>query len=304
VHYDVWFKESELHKNLEVKKMIKRLVDMGYTYEKDGATWLRSTAVGAEQDEVLVRSNGIPTYLAPDIAYHKNKLVDRNFDVAINIWGADHHGYVPRLQSAMKMIGIDENRLKILLFQFVRLISDGEIVKMSKRTGKSVTLSDLLDEINVNCARFFFMMRQTGSHMDFDMDLAKREDNNNPVYYVQYAHARICGILRMMKLNGFDVPKFSEINPNLLIEPEEIDCLKKLCTLPNEIKSAAEQLDPSRITKYLMDLAALFHAFYAACRVKVDDRALCLTRIKLVDAVRIVMETLLDLLKIDAPERM
>lgn len=302
--YDVWFRESTLHKSGAVMETVELLKKNGYTYEEDGAVWLNFEKMGLEKNEVLVRKNGIPTYFAADIAYHINKLKTRQYDWAINVWGTDHHGHVARMKHALDAVGIDSGRLDVVLIQLVRLMADGEVVRMSKRTGKAITLSDLLEDISVDAARFFFNMRSAGSHLDFDLKLAAEQSNENPVYYVQYAHARMCSILRLLKEEGVAVKPYAEIDPSLLREEAEIELLKKLSDLPNEIKAAAEALEPAKITRYVMDLATCFHAFYAACRVKAEDEALMHARLKLVDSTRIVLHGVLDMLKITAPEKM
>lgn len=302
--YDVWFRESKLHKDGEVMAAIDRLRDNGFTYEEDGALWLNCEKMGLEKNEVLIRKNGIPTYFAADIAYHINKLETRGYDLAINIWGADHHGHVARMKKALEAVGIDSSRLTVVLMQLVRLMQDGEVVRMSKRTGKAITLSDLLEDISVDAARFFFNMRSAGSHLDFDLTLAAQQSNDNPVYYVQYAYARICSILRLLGEDGVSVKDYSEINPSLLKEESELNLLKKLGDLPDEIRLSAESLEPARITRYIMELATDFHSFYNSCRVKNEDAELMAARLKLVDSVRIVMKGILNMLKITAPERM
>ena len=304
IFYDVWFRESTLHESGAVQNTIDLLTENGYTYKEDGALWLNCEKMGLEKNEVLVRQNGIPTYFAADIAYHTNKLKTRGYDWAINVWGADHHGHVARMKKALDAVGIDGSRLDVVLMQLVRLTRDGEVVRMSKRTGKAITLSDLLEEISVDAARFFFNMRSAGSHLDFDLGLAAEQSNNNPVFYVQYAHARICSILRLMAEESVSVRPFSEIDANLLKAEEEFELLKKLGDLPGEIESAAKSLEPARLTRYVMDLAAVFHTFYTACRVKVEDRALMEARLKLIDCTRIVLKNVLAMLKITAPERM
>lgn len=304
IFYDIWFRESKLHESGEVKAAIERLKKNGYTYEQEGAIWLDCEKMGLEKNEVLVRQNGIPTYFAADIAYHINKLETRKFDRVINVWGADHHGHVARMKNALSAVGIDSSRLDIVLMQLVRLMQDGEIVRMSKRTGKAITLSDLLEEVSIDAARFFFNMRGAGSHLDFDLGLAKEQNNDNPVFYVQYAHARICGILRLLKDEGVCVPKFSDIKPELLTEETELALLKKLSDLPEEIRISAETLEPARITRYVTELATAFHAFYNACRVNVEDEDLRAVRVKLIDCTRTVISGVLGMLKISAPEKM
>lgn len=304
IEYDVWFRESELHKSGAVKDAIKRLTDAGYTYEQDGAVWLNCIKMGLEKDEVLIRHNGIPTYFAADIAYHINKLETRGFDLAIDVWGADHHGHIARMKAALAAVGIDPERFEVSIMQLVRLTRNGEAVRMSKRTGKAITLSDLLEDVSIDAARFFFNLRMAGSHLDFDLDLAVKQDSDNPVYYVQYAHARICSIMRLLREEGIEVKPFAQIKPELLKEEEELDLLKKLCELPEEIKLAAASREPAKITRYVIELATAFHSFYNACRVKVDDAELMDARLKIVDSVRIVIEGVLKLLKINAPEKM
>lgn len=304
IYYDVWFRESTLHESGAVKNAIQKLTDNGYTYEEDGALWLNCEKMGMEKNEVLVRQNGIPTYFAADIAYHMNKLEDRGYDWAINIWGADHHGHVARMKNALDAVGSDGSRLDVVLMQLVRLMKDGEIVRMSKRTGKAITLSDLLEDISVDAARFFFNMRSAGSHLDFDLGLAAEQSNDNPVFYVQYAHARICSILRILEEEGVKVLPYAEVKAELLTEPEALSLLKKLSDLPGEIAGAATAMEPARLTRYIMDLAAEFHTFYTACRVRVDDADLMNARLKLVDSTRIVLKSVLTMLKISAPEKM
>lgn len=304
IFYDVWFRESVLHENGEARKVVNELIKLGHAYEKDGAVWFRATDFGEEKDEVLVRQNGFLTYYAVDIAYHKNKFIDRGFDTVINIWGADHHGHVARLKAALSALGIDPNRLEIILMQLVRLVSGGEVVRMSKRTGKSITLKDLLEEVSIDAARFFFNMRQANSHFDFDLDLAVEQSNENPVFYVQYAHARICSILRLMKEQGIALKSIAEVNTELLSAPQEIALMKQLAELPETIRHAAQLREPSLITRYAMDLAAAFHGFYAACKVNSEDKALTDARLKLADSTRIALANALTLMSISAPEHM
>jgi len=304
IKYDVWFRESSLYENHEVEETINYLKEKGYTYEDEDALWFKATEFGAEKDEVLVRNNGIPTYFPADIAYHRNKFITRGFDKVIDIWGADHHGHVARMKGAMKAIGCDPERLEIIIMQLVRLFRNGEVARMSKRTGRSVTLSDLLEETSKDAARFFFNMRQAGSHLDFDLDLSVSQSNDNPVFYVQYAHARICSIIRLLEEEGYKVQPASEINTSLLVQPEELELLKKLAELPEEIKLSAVTMEPSRMTRYLLDMAALFHSFYNACRVKVEDEQLMMARLKLIDCIRIVLKNVLHMLGISAPEKM
>ena len=304
IYYDVWFKESTLHKDGEVAEAIDLLKKSNLTYEKDGALWLKATEFGCEKDEVLIRANGIPTYFAVDIAYHRNKFAVRGFDRVINVWGADHHGHVARMEGAMDAIGIDSKKLTVVIMQLVRLIKDGDVARMSKRTGEMITLSDLIDEIGVDAARFFFNLRQAGSHLEFDLDLAVAQNNDNPVFYVQYAHARICSILRGLNEEGVKLADASKINLNRLTHESEKELIAKLNSLPQEIETAAQILEPSRLTRYLLDLSALFHSFYNSCRVKVDDGELMQARMFLIKNVRTVIRNTLAILKIDAPEKM
>ena len=304
IFYDVWFRESVLHENGEARKVVDELLERGYAYESEGAIWFRATEFGEEKDEVLVRQNGFLTYYAVDIAYHKNKFVDRGFDTVINIWGADHHGHVARLKAALAALGIEPERLEIVLMQLVRLVSGGEVVRMSKRTGKSITLKDLLEDISIDAARFFFNMRQANSHFDFDLDLAVEQSNENPVFYVQYAHARVCSILRLLSEQGTQVKSVSDINLERLSAPQEIDLMKQLAEFPETIKQAANLREPSLITRYAMDLAAAFHAFYAACKVNSEDKELTDARLKLTDSVRITLKNALTVMSISAPEQM
>ena len=300
VVHDVWYCESDLYKSGDVEKTIQALKDSGEAYEKDGAVWLK----GEEKDEVLVRANGIPTYFAADIAYHYNKFVTRGFDRVINIWGADHHGHIARMKNAMGLLGIDPERLQVVTMQLVRLMRGGEVARQSKRTGGAITLTELIDDIGIDASRYFFNMRLAGSHFDFDLDLAVQQSNENPVYYVQYAHARICSIIRQMVEEGIKVPACKDIDLSLLDKPEEIELLRKIAQFPGEIKQSAEALEPAKIVKYVSDLAGLFHSFYNANRVKVDDNALMLARLKLIDSVRITIKNALAILAVEAPEKM
>ncbi len=304
IYYDIWFRESVLHENGEARKTVQELMDKGYAYEKEGAIWFRATDFGEEKDEVLVRQNGFLTYYAVDIAYHKNKFVDRGFDTVINIWGADHHGHVARLKSALAALGIEPDRLEIILMQLVRLVSGGEVVRMSKRTGKSITLKDLLEETSIDAARFFFNMRQANSHFDFDLDLAVQQSNDNPVFYVQYAHARICSIIRLLSEQGISVKPVTDIDTSLLCTEQEVDLMKKLADFPETVRQAATLREPSLMTRYAMELAAAFHGFYAACKVSSDDKALTDARLALCNAARVALSNVLRLLSISAPEQM
>ncbi|MBQ6998739.1 MAG: arginine--tRNA ligase [Clostridia bacterium] len=302
IFYDVWFRESTIHANGEVAQTIEDLKKSGITYEKDGALWIKTTQFGSEKDEVLIRANGIPTYFAVDIAYHKNKFAVRGFDKVINVWGADHHGHVARMKGAMDAIGIDSSKLEIVIMQLVRLMRNGEVARMSKRTGKMITMNDLIDEIGCDAARFFFNLRQAGSHLDFDLDLAIAQNSDNPVFYVQYAHARICSIIRTLEAEGITLNADADLK--LLTDPAEAALIEKLISLPDEINQVAETLEPSRLTRYVLDLAALFHSFYNSCKVNCEDAALTQARLALVHATRTVIRNVFDILKITAPEKM
>ena len=322
IEYDEWFFESGLHESGYVAETVGLLADKGWTYEKDGALWLDTTgllkkkylAEGKTQeqvdkldlkDDVLRRANGFYTYFAADIAYHRNKLEKRGFAKAVNIWGADHHGHVARLQAALDGLGLDgSHRLVVVLMQLVNLLQDGKPVRMSKRSGKAIALHDLLDEISVDAARYFFNSRTSTSPLDFDLDLAVREDADNPVYYVQYAHARICSMVRKMAEEGVAVPAADSVDASLLVEPEEKALLKALSELPEEVRLAARDYDPSRINRYLVELAGSFHRFYNTCRCMVDDPALRAARLKLADTTRAVIAGGLHLLGVSAPEKM
>ncbi len=303
IEYDCWFSESSLHESGKVKETVEFLRERGYVYEADGAQWLKATAFGEEKDEVLIRANGYPTYFAADIAYHRNKF-ERGFDRVINIWGADHHGHVARLKGAMDALGLDgEHRLDIVLMQLVKLLRDGEVVRMSKRTGKAISLSDLLDEIPVDAARWFFNSK-ADSQMDFDLSLVVRQDSENPVYYVQYAHARICTMLTNLAADGLAVPAPEEADLTLLTDGAERALIKQLSALPEEIRIAARDYNPSRIGGFCTDLAACFHRFYTACRIKGEAEDLARARLLLADCTRRVLENALAILGVSAPERM
>lgn len=302
--YDSWFRESTLHQNGEVARIIELLKEKGCTYEAEGALWFKATDFGADKDFVLVRSNGVPTYVVPDIAYHYNKLVVRGFDKAIDVLGADHHGYVPRLKAALSALGVDPSRLDAVLMQMVRLVRDGEIIKASKRSGKAITLVTLLDEVPIDAARFFFNMREANSHFDFDLDLAAEESSKNPVYYVQYAHARICSILKNLAAEGIRSVPAAECDFSLLTQPEEIELVRFMAGLPNEIIEAAKSYDPSRMTKYAIELATLFHKFYNTCRVRGEAEKLMQARLAVCIAAKTVLKNVLTILKIDVPESM
>ena len=303
IEYDCWFRESALHESGYVEETVQILIDNGYTYEKDGALWLKVTELGGEKDEVLRRSSGVYTYFAVDMAYHRNKFQVRGFDRVIDVWGADHHGHALRFKAAITALGIDNQRLDFLIMQLVRLVRDGETVKVSKRSGKSITLSDLLDEISKDAARFFFHSKPT-THLDVDMDLAVRQDSENPVYYVQYAHARICSLISMLEGLGHSVKAASEVNAALLSTPVEQALIKTLAGLPEEIRLSARDLDPSRINRYLTALAGDFHRFYNANRIKGEAAELLDARLKLSDTVRAVLSNCLQLIGVSAPDKM
>ncbi|HOQ07848.1 MAG TPA: arginine--tRNA ligase [Clostridiales bacterium] len=304
INYDVWFSEQSLYDSGEFEETINFLKEKGLLYEKDGAQWFRATDFGAEKDVVIIRSNGLPTYFASDIAYHRNKFVKRGFDWVINLWGADHHGHVARMKAAVAAVGVDPARLDIVLFQLVRLFKNGEIARMSKRTGRAISLDDLLEEVGRDAARFFFNMKAAGSHLDFDLDLAAKQSNENPVYYVQYAHARICSMLRLLESEGISVPSAEEVDLTLLTASEEQELIKKLAEYPEEIRISAQTLEPSRLTRYVTDVASLFHSFYTECRVKGEEEKLMKARLLLVSATKTVIKNVLDILSINAPERM
>lgn len=303
VVYDVWFSEQSLHDSGEVRLTLEELQKKEYIYEKEGALWLKSTLFGDEKDEVVVRSNGTPTYFAADIAYHRNKF-DRGFGQVINIWGADHHGHVARMKGAMSALGYDSDHLQIILMQLVRLIQKGEVVKMSKRSGQYITLRELMDEVGKDAARFFFILRDPDSTVDFDMDLARAQSSDNPVYYVQYAHARLCSILRQAEEMGDSMVPASELELQRLESTEERDLLKKMADLPSEVTIAARLMEPHRLARYVLDLAGLFHTFYNSQRVLVEDEGLRRARLDLVRAVRQIVSNVLGILGVSAPERM
>ncbi len=302
ITYDCWFRESALHQSGYVAETVKLLEDKGALYEKEGAKWFRATDYGFEKDEVLVKANGFYTYFAVDIAYHRNKFSARGFDRVIDVLGADHHGHTLRFLAAMRALGIDEKRLEFVLMQLVRLMRDGEVVRMSKRTGKSITLSDLLDEIPVDAARFFFNSRASDSAMDFDLTLATRQDSDNPLYYVQYAHARICSIVRTLEAEGVS---FSGAPDDTLLDTaEEKALIRAIAALPQEIVRDAAEKEPSHLTTYCVDLAAAFHKFYNTCNIKNEAPALRDARLGLCLAARQTLKNALTLMNIDAPEKM
>lgn len=321
IKYDTWFHESVLHNDGELADTIKLMKEKGLTYEKDGALWYKNIEVQTERlkkqglsqenidklelkDDVLIRANGNPTYFAADIAYHRNKLSVRNFDTAIDVWGADHHGHVARMQGALDAIGVGGDRLNVILMQLVRLTRDGEVVRMSKRTGKAITLVDLLEDIPIDAVRFLFNMREPGSQMEFDLDLAVEQSSQNPVYYCQYAHARICSIIKKLKAEGIDPRDCTEEELEALKAPGERELIRHLAGLTNEIINSAKLYDPAKITRYVVDLATLFHKFYNACRVQCDDEALMQARLFLCVCVKDTIKNILEMLRITVPESM
>ncbi len=321
INYDVWFSEQAMRDRGDVDKAIATLTANGYTYEKDGALWYKGTALGEEKDEVLVRANGISTYFAADIAYHYDKLVTREFVKAIDVWGADHHGHVARMKTAMQALGIDSSRLDVVLMQLVKLMGDakdedGNVIlgedgkpkkveiRMSKRTGKAIALVDLLDEVPIDAARFFFNTREPNTHLIFDLDLAIQENSENPVYYVQYAHARICSILRALERENLSYTGIEGVDLSVLSDPAEIELIRTLSYMPGEIIAAGKAYDPSRITKYSVTLATAFHRFYTACRVLGDDEQLSKARLALCVAARHAIANCLKIMNITIPEHM
>ncbi len=322
IQYDVWFPESTLHQSGSVKDVVDLLLEKGACYKaEDGAVMYRSAQYAAkygaankkktddgapeeDKDEVLVRANGIPTYFAADIAYHYNKLATRGFDKAIDVWGADHHGHVARMKGAMDAIGLDGSRLDVVLMQMVNLMQNGQPVRMSKRTGNAITLTDLLEEVPIDSARFLFNMHEAGSSIDFDLDQAVKTDNDNPVYYVQYAHARICSILRKLESTGVEFLGVENVDATLLTDPAEMDLIRMLAAFPQEIVMAAEKYDPSRINRFVIDLASAFHRFYGSCRIQGAEPALQQARIALCIGVRNVIRTVLTMFKINVPDKM
>lgn len=304
IKYDTWFKESNLHNSGAARKVVSDLTEKGFTYEKDGAIWFKAEQFGCDKDFVLVRSNGLLTYIVPDIAYHYNKLCVRSFDLAVDILGADHHGYVPRLKAALQALGVDPDKLSVVLMQMVRLVKDGEVIKASKRSGKAITLVTLLEEVPIDAARFFFNTREANSHCDFDLDLAVEESSKNPVYYCQYAHARICSIFKKLSAEGIEFAECDGKILELLNTEEEKELIRHIASLTGEVEAAAKALDPSKLTKYVVELATLFHKFYNACRVQCDDKDLMQARIYLCSCVKDIIKNVLEMLKITVPESM
>ena len=321
IEYDNWFYESTLHESGAVAETVNLLAERGWTYEKEGALWLKTAEILREnllkagkkekdiekldlKDDVLRRANGFYTYFAADIAYHRNKFAARGFNRVINIWGADHHGHVARLKGALDALGLDgSGRLDIVLMQLVKLLRDGDVVRMSKRTGKAISLSDLLDEIPVDAARWFFNAKPD-TQMEFDLGLAVREDAENPIYYVEYAHARICSLLRTLAEEGAAVPSQKDVDMSLLSGETERALIKQIAAWPDTIRLAARDYDPSYLNRYLQELAACFHRFYNACRIKGEEEAVLSARLKLADTARIVLKNGLRLIGVEAPEKM
>ena len=317
--YDRWFTESTLHNNGEVREVIDLLTERGLTYEKDGALWYKAGEFGEKyqgkkhtnregveegiKDEVLVRANGNPTYFAADIAYHRNKFM-RGFDTCIDVWGADHHGHVARMKGAMDAIGLSGDKLQVVLMQLVRLMRDGEVVRMSKRSGKAIQLADLLDEVPVDAARFFFNLREASTQMDFDLGLAIEQSSSNPVYYVQYAHARLCSIFRTLAEDNVTLLPTNTAVLCRLTEPEERDLIRHIAGYAAQVVTCAKEQDPAGMTRYAQELATLFHKFYNACRVRGVEADLQQARLALCEATRIALYNVLTLLKIEAPESM
>jgi arginyl-tRNA synthetase len=304
IHYDRWFRESTLHADGSVMKVVELLKEKGHTYENEGAVWFKATDFGADKDFVLVRSNGVPTYVVPDIAYHYGKLVTRGYDKAIDVLGADHHGYVPRLKAALQALGVDPSRLDVVLMQMVNLVRGGERVKLSKRSGKAITLVTLLDEVPIDAARFYFNLREANSQFDFDLDLAVEQSSQNPVYYVQYAHARICSILKKLDTEGITARDVTLEELCQLNTPEEIALIRHIARFPAEIIEAAKAYDPAKMTRYALDLATLFHKFYTACKVFGEAESLMQARLALCLAARTTLRNVLTILKIETPETM
>ena len=303
VNFDIWYSETSLYEEGKVIAALDKLKASGHVYEEDGATWLATMPLGDDKNRVLVKNDGSYTYLTPDIAYHLDKY-GRGYDRMINIWGADHHGYIPRMKAAMDALGNDSQKLTVLIAQMVSLFQNGEKVKMSKRTGKAVTMQDLMEEVGIDAIRYNFTMRSMDSHLDFDMDLAVSTSNENPVFYVQYAHARICSVLRQASEQGIEVPAISELQFDQLTSEHEFDLLRKLGQLPQEISEAASQHAPHRLIRYVYELAAQFHSYYRAEKVITEDRELTLVRLALVKSVQIALVNVLTLVGVSAPERM
>jgi len=300
IKYDNWFKESTLHNSGAVNDVIEKLKAGGHTYESEGALWLKATDFGGDQDFVLVRANGFPTYIVPDIAYHYDKLVKRGYDKAINVLGADHHGYVQRMRIALSAMGIDDSRLDVVIMQMVMLVRDGQPIKLSKRSGKAITLTTLLDEVPLDAARYFFNLRNSDTHLEFDLDLAVEESSKNPVFYVQYAHARICRVIEKLAEDGVRY-EGGEVS---YTDPAELALVRKLAEMPEMINEAAKDYNPSALTRYAYELAQAYHKFYDGCPIKDAEQSVKLSRLALCGAARTTLRNVLALLKVEAPEKM
>lgn len=303
IQFDTWFSEKTLYENGEVAEVVDEFKNKKLTYEKDGALWFKASEFGAEKDEVLVRSNGVPTYYLVDVAYHKNKLLKRGFDLCIDLWGTDHAGHVERMHTALKALGIDDSKLNIILFQLVRLVRNGEVVRMSKRTGKAINLGDLLDEIPTDAVRFLFNMKDANAQMDFDLTLAVEKSAENPVYYVQYAHARICSVLKKINFD-MDLDLINNLDSKLIKTPEEKELVKLLFYYPQEVTLACKEYNPSRVMKFLLNVCAAFHKFYNSCKIVSEDKNLTGMRVLVCLCTKIVIKNILDMFKISAPESM
>ncbi|MGL6146593.1 MAG: arginine--tRNA ligase [Macrococcoides caseolyticum] len=301
VHFDNWFSETSLYENKEIDKALEQMRQRGYIFEEDGATWLRTTEFGDDKDRVLIKKDGSYTYFLPDIAYHYDKI-ERGYDTLINLFGADHHGYINRLKASLETFGVDSKRLEIQVMQMVRLLQDGQEVKMSKRTGNAITLRDIMDEVGIDAARYFLTMRSPDSHFDFDMELAKSESSDNPVYYAQYAHARICSMLRQAKEAGITPSR--DANYALITNEKAFELLKRVADFESVIEQAAEHRAPHRITNYIQDLAAHFHKFYNAEKVLTDDIEKSRAYVAMIEAVRITLQNALTLVGVSSPEKM
>ncbi|TDM16368.1 arginine--tRNA ligase [Macrococcoides canis] len=301
VHFDNWFSETSLYENKEIDKALEQMKQHGYIFEEEGATWLRTTEFGDDKDRVLIKKDGTYTYFLPDIAYHYDKI-ERGYDTLINLFGADHHGYINRLKASLETFGVDSKRLEIQVMQMVRLLQDGQEVKMSKRTGNAITLRDIMDEVGIDAARYFLTMRSPDSHFDFDMELAKSESSDNPVYYAQYAHARICSMLRQAKEAG--ITPSTDVNYALITNEKAFELLKRVADFESVIEQAAEHRAPHRITNYIQDLAAHFHKFYNAEKVLTDDIEKSRAHVALIEAVRITLQNALTLVGVSSPEKM
>ncbi len=303
VFFDNYFRETRLYEGGEVEETLNVLKDKGYAYEKDGALWFKTSMFEKDEDRVLIKSDGEKTYFASDIAYHKNKI-DRNFDILIDIWGSDHHGYIPRMRASIEALGKNKDSLRVLLIQFVTLIKDGKPVGMSTRSGQFTTLKEVLNEVGRDAARFFFLMRKSDAHLEFDLDLAKKTTNENPVFYVQYAHARIESIFRVAQEEGIDLKFVKTAKVDLLTQKDEITLIKGILHYFDVIEGSAKSLEPHRITFYLLDLVGRFHSYYNKTRVIVDDRELTMARLLLLVILQQVIKSALTLLGVSAPERM